>query len=246
MALALDGELTTNAAREVGEHLAGCATCRARQAAITRTIAAVQGAYPCSDAPGFTASVMRQVDARRRSRGPRGVWATGLVAAAAACLLVALLPSGEFTARGGTELTAGLSTRNVGFEVYQAGRALENGAEVEPKLGLSFRIFNRSHRATQLSLFGVDARGEVHWFYPAWLTNDDTPKSHAVAATPAVQVLPQVVAPTDVPVGRLEVVALFTSQPTDVRQVERAVKSGLDARRFGDAVVHRIALEVVR
>ena len=247
LALFLDGELTTNRSRVVSDHIASCAACRKRKASLEHLLRAAKNAYPPPAAPGFTAAVMRRTSARSKPRISRLAWASGLATVAAAGIaIVATDSEGDFVARGGSKLEAHLSARNMGFEVFQDGRALMPGTSVNPRQGLSFRIFNRSGRPAHLSLFGIDTQGEIHWFYPAWLNAELTPTSHFVPAEPSVQTLPQAVAPVDVPLGPLEIIAMFTDKPIDVRTVEAIVASGIGAESLKGTVMHKTRLEVSR
>jgi anti-sigma factor RsiW len=232
LAALLDGELTENAARQAHAHLAGCPACARLHAHLLSTSRALaQAGRPPADAT-FVAGVMERVAGP--SRHPARLWRLLPVAALAAGVGVGLwggelrearpeAPAG-FTARGGP--VEGLS-RRVGVEVFlhpgsaaQGRRALRAGDTLAPGDGLSFVLTQRSGVALHAMLFAVDARGQVHWFYPAWVEPEDNPLALSLSSAHQVLSLPEGVTPEGLAEGPLEVVALFTPQPHTVREVE--------------------------
>ena len=74
-----------------------------------------------------------------------------------------------------------------------------------------------------IMVFGVDARGEIDWYFPAW--TDPAADPSAVRLPPGETRLPEAVA-FDRPPGRYRLVAWFTEAPSQVRAVEALLSGG--------------------
>lgn len=231
----LDGELTENRARDVRQHLGGCAACTRRlghhQTLVGRLRAPVPGALD----PGFVDEVERRlptaavVPLARRRRVLLA--APALVAAAAAVALVAV-PRGEvdsrFAARGGkapwhervsTALALVPADKATPPRPIVAGTGLHAGDGI----AVSARNGNPD-RPVYLMVFAVDAQGEVHWIVPAWSDPAENPGSVRLAPE---QALPEPTGRTpDAPAaGKLQLQALLSANPLDVRAVEAQLRA---------------------
>ncbi|MFT3706301.1 MAG: zf-HC2 domain-containing protein [Archangium sp.] len=239
-ALADDG-VVPEERRRLEAHLSGCANCRQKLARL-RGAAAWLGASALPADPSFSARVSQQLSTAPRSTAR---WPL-LVGALAASLLAGVFAwrtmrvDDEFTPRGGKAPLSAL----VGVESFANGTALHGGERLDGR-ALMFIVTNRSQRPLFLSLFAVDAKGEAHWFYPAFRTEADDPRSVAVPASPVTQPLNEAVAPEGVAPGPLRVVAMFTSSEVRVRDIEAALKTGgVDSltERFHAEALHELAL----
>ncbi|HZN93514.1 MAG TPA: hypothetical protein VFB81_12455, partial [Myxococcales bacterium] len=147
--------------------------------------------------------------------------------------------SSEFTARGASSPAGPSAGRHLGFEAFvhpssraQARRPLREGDVLTPGDGLSFMLYNRSHQEARFLLFGVDAEGSVHWFYPAYLAPGTDPTSPVLAAVPEVVSLGEGVTPDHPAAGAFQVVAVFAPEELRVQRVEQLLAEGsLDALR---------------
>lgn len=236
----LDGEVTTNRARQLESHVASCSACHRELAAQQRLISRLReppGPPDERDVQAIMARLRAQPPPRRSPWQP--VWPVGL---AAACLLGlgALFwqagPSSApepFAARGGPSAPALI--RNVGVELLSSGQPpvlLRSGVTVRRNLPLFARYRNLGEAPAFLLLFAQDAAGELHWLYPAYLTPGDDPRS--VALPPAVHdtAMAEAVVLDQPAPGPLHVFALVSSEPLRVLDVEQLGPSVLTEARL--------------
>lgn len=220
------GEVTVERHRRLTEHAVSCRRC-ALEAERLRTLTAELRCIALAPAaPGFTAAVLSKLHTPRRPR-----WQ--LTAAGAACVvLLGLVLVRQDTQTGFAARGAGAARGSrVGCEVYvhepgHAALRLQAGQRVKSEAGYSFVISNRSQEQQHLMLFALDARAELHWFYPAFEAPDHDPSSVVVPATPQVQALPEGVTPEDPAPGPIQFVALFSPTALRVSEVEARVKAG--------------------
>jgi hypothetical protein len=85
-------------------------------------------------------------------------------------------------------------------------------------LGFSYRNLPGSS-ATELLLYGVDARGETFWFYPAWAEASRPPNSLHIGTSNEPVRLMEAVRHALAP-GRLELHAVFLEAPVSVSDAE--------------------------
>jgi hypothetical protein len=228
----VDRQLSEDEAQALRDHAQGCARCQAElreaEALVSRIAAPLEPAAPSEEA---VARVMRQVHARgeeRRVRPPRArPWMGGAAAAAlAAGLAVFMLRPGPgprqetFTARGGpVEATLG---RSVGITFHGPGAAtLAPDTVVPAEAGFGVRYRNLDTREpVYLLAFAQDARGEVHWLYPAHLREDANELSVRLAPSAEARALEDVVVLEDPAPGPLRLVSVVTRAPLGVKDVE--------------------------
>jgi hypothetical protein len=181
------------------------------------------------------------------------VWAAS-VAVMAACAALALLIAGrpshdaEFTAKSSSRALPD-AKRWAGVRVYRvAGQAAPEplGESVSGADGLLFSYTNLGQQPFgYLMLFGVDAKGEVRWFYPAYDVAGENPQSIAVARGAADVALGELISHDFAP-GPLAIYALFTSEPHHVLEVEGWAKSGaLERSPVRGGVLQRFETTVV-
>jgi hypothetical protein len=199
--------------------------------------------------PGLNARVAsaRRAVAPRPERAPRWRLIFGAVgalgcAAAALALIVRPGPNGGFHSKAASGDAAGLG-RFSGVHAYRVPNAgavpKRLGTTMSPGDGLLFDYVNLATRPFPfLMIFGIDAQGEVRWFYPAYEKAETNPTSLAimkgrVALKEAVY--------HDLPRGRFAVHALFTADALHVREVE----AWLTRRRPGAALPWSGAFEQV-
>jgi hypothetical protein len=124
-----------------------------------------------------------------------------------------------FTAKAGVP---GSATRWAGAQVYRlaAGGAPERLREtLSPGDGLLFSYTNLGAEPfAYLMLFGVDAAGRVHWFYPA-VEAGETATSIPIATGRAEVPLPELIRP-ELAEGPLVLYSVFTRAPLDAASVE--------------------------
>lgn len=226
----VDRQLSEDEAQALRAHARGCARCQAElrntEVLVARIAAPLEPAASTEEA---VARVMRRVHAgaaERRVTPPRArSWVGGAAAAAlAAGLAVFMLrpsPGQEtFTARGGpVEATLG---RSVGITFHGPGAApLAPDAVVPADAGFGVRYRNLDTREpVYLLAFAQDARGEVHWLYPAHLREDANEPSVRLAPSAEARTLEEVVVLEEPAPGPLRLVSVVTRAPLGVKDVE--------------------------
>jgi len=160
-----------------------------------------------------------------RLRGA-GVAAVLFVAAAAAVLLTVSPPSPGPTARSG----GGASGRLAWITVFQAGaedaplRRVDEAARADAPFAFAYsNLADSPYR--YLAIAGRDAAGGVRWFHPAYTDASQRPQSVTIEAGVADVELKELVG-FDLPPGRLEVCALFSTTPLDVHSLDARLESG--------------------
>ncbi len=236
LAALLDGEVSENRATAVRAHLPGCQRCRARFARLQASAAALPAALGEPRDADFLGDVMRRIEAAGTPRPARRRWTSWLgggvaVAAVMAAAVVAIQPGGppqttpapEFTARGsGTVPEAATRSSLEVFSGPHGETPLKDAARVDATHGFRFRISNYGPDR-QFMLLGVDARGDVHWFYPGWTNARARPTSLPIAAGAHQLALKEGVTPVAPAPGAFEVVALFMDSPVDVVTIEQLI-----------------------
>jgi len=123
------------------------------------------------------------------------------------------------------------------------------GATLSTSDGLVFSYTNLgTHAFRYLMIFGVDAKDDVRWFYPVYMTAEENPESVPIERGRANVALGDVVQ-QDFAEGPLALYALFSEERTDVQTIERWVRS--HGRHGGDSplphgLLQRIDTRVVR
>lgn len=224
----IDGELTENHAAAVRTHLARCPACRAAHESQRRMIERLAASDTDLPSTGALDAVLRRLDASAPTRGPtrlRLAGALGGLAAAAALLAaVSLRPgpdAGLFTARGGTSEWS----RRVGVELWtleNGPQRLARGQSLSPGAPLVAVCNNVDEAPAYLLAFGLDARGEVHWLYPAYLDRRTDPGSVRLEPSVVQRPLPESVVLEGVAEGPLRLVTVVTRSPLRVSDVETA------------------------
>lgn len=229
IALLLDGELTENQAVAVREHLDACARCRAvrdGERDLLEDLAALGVAESGADG---VERVMRRLDAApsTRFRGATWRWAgAGVAVAAVLVFAVAWWARGAAPGAGGK-----LQPRGAGgagpavaielFVVETPPRRLEPGMRVSPGASYVARYANLERAMVHALVFGVDARGVVHWLYPAYVDPGTDPPSVGLPPATEPQVLAESVVLEGAASGPLRLVTIATTTPLWVSDIER-------------------------
>jgi hypothetical protein len=239
------GELSVNEARTVDRHSATCARCTSEldsQRALLSDLSVKPTPLHSEDV--FTNGVMDAIrhaqsrpPARARTRfdfGRNGLLVATAIAAAA---LVAVLSHSQqqthgtarehVSARGAT-IAASKTPHAELFFVRDGVFSPLAGAQLRAGDALAVRASNLSERAAYLAVFAIDALGEVHWLYPAYVDASTTPMSIAVQGGTRDRMLDEVVEPDSPAPGRFRLFALFSSVPLDVLSVEAQRNAFLD------------------
>ncbi|WP_223642995.1 zf-HC2 domain-containing protein [Corallococcus sp. EGB] len=256
----VDRQLSEEEAQALRDHARGCARCQSQlretEALVARIAAPLDPAAPTEEA---VARVMRRVLAgggeRRVSPLRARPWVGGAVAAAlAAGLAVFMLrPSsgpgpglGEtFTARGGP--VAATLGRSVGVTFHTGAAPLAPDSVVSADAGFGVRYRNLDTREpVYLLAFAQDARGEVHWLYPAHLREDANEPSVRLMPSAEARALDEVVVLEEPAPGPLRLVSIVTRSPLGVMDVESLPPEGRTPealrRQWPEAAVESVSV----
>jgi hypothetical protein len=225
------GELTLDQAGGLDAHVANCDLCARSRATLRQALADL--AAPEGGGPAFVdrvreAAKLTTVETPPAHARPwRWTIASALAAAAIAALVVwsfdrrGVLPMNEtLQARGGASAQA-LPPAYGRVLLFRAGRL-----QPVPTQGLSrddaFAVMatNRAGSPRFLLAFGLDAQGEVHWFYPEYRDRESPPDAVEIAPDPEDRVLGQLVAPEGVPSGPFRIATAIFPYPIRVTDVE--------------------------
>ena len=253
----MDEKLGETAAA-VHKHVSTCLCCRETQGRFKILGQALANTGVPREDPAF----VREVAQRLASSAPvprftlRPFLVAGAVMASVALAVVVRPRGGEmgiFTPRGDSSLPA--NERRLGFSGFVhvggpkgAAAPLHEGQLLHPGDGLSFTLYNRSHKSQRVLLFAVDAQKDVHWFYPAYEDGRSNPGALSLPATPQVTSLSEGVVMEKPAVGKLVLVALFVDRDVRVAEVETALNGRVPERLpevFPKATVNLVQLELV-
>ncbi len=255
----VDGALSYEETDRLRGHVARCPLCRDRDHALRELIADVKGAASVKfDAKAHARAVLDRLDGPVAVRSmPRG--RSWLVGAAAAAALVAAgyrgvrARSGSDTetwqARGAAAQAA--IGRDVGVQPYavKAGlRPLASGSTIDRTTPLTAGFRNLGEAPAFLLLFGVDSHRVVHWISPMFTRSEDDPASTTLTPSTRERILDATVVFDDVSAGPLQVIAVITSAPAHVSDVESLAGAELGAavltRRLPGAEVRETIVDV--
>ncbi|HVH46066.1 MAG TPA: zf-HC2 domain-containing protein [Labilithrix sp.] len=254
----VDGALPAKDAMLLREHVDGCARCADSVKTLERALSCLAEEPPLdvrAHADAVLAALDRpQPQARVRPWRRALPLAIGTLAAAAALVVGVGIgrhrTTGDdgFTPRGGALIDAPLG-RSVAVTIQtlegDLPRALVAGSKVT-----SETRFVASHRNTGTAtayalVFGVDARGDVHWLYPAFEAAGTDPASAPLPPTEGREALMGTGAWfDDLSPGRLSIVTILSREPLHVSRIEGRAALGLGVealrREFANSEVTSI------
>ena len=259
----VDADLPPEQLAHIEKHLELCSACAKQVMALSTLVGDVAAPLPQQplDVGAHVAAVMQRLDAPLAAPGGARLlaWCGALAAAAAVLLLFTKLPgyasggavneTGEFAARGGPT-TPSLS-RDVGVQLYglqQSLVALRAGSHITAKTPLTAGLRNVASERAYLLLFAVDAERAVHWIAPEYTSPGSDPEAYPIAPASAERLLPNTAVFDDLALGELRVVALISSTPLHVSDIETLPASELGAaelrKRFSSAELREVSLDV--
>jgi hypothetical protein len=262
----VDDDLLREEHERVEAHLLRCAVCREHEQTLRQCIADIQAPLLLDfDVQRHASAVMAALDVATtpevnshvpRPRARQVVFA--LMASAA------LLPLGylavhtrtsvpTWQARGG-EVRGPNIARDVGVQLYAnlgTPEPLLPGAEITAEVPLTAGYRNISTQAVSLLLFGLDARGVVHWVSPRFSDAREDPAATLLPTASSEQLLSTTVVFDDLAPGMLRVFTVLSATPMHVSDIEALASNanGFDprdiTRRLPQAEVRETALRVV-
>jgi len=239
LAAYLEQEVTASEAASIEAALADAPGATRRLRELDRLRTALRA--PPSEVLGVDLVARVREGVRLPQAEPRRSWSRGalaLVAAlavAAGAIVFAPRQSDEFRAKGAAP-GASDERRWAGVTAYQVddhGVPVPLAATLPVHAGFVFSYTNLGSRPFgYLMIFGIDAKGEVRWFHPAFEAPGTNPSSIGILPGQARRALGELVV-FDLPPGTFTLHALFTRRPLRVLEVETLVakrgQAGLDA-----------------
>ena len=232
----LEGEVTASERAAIEAELEESASARRtlrELEAVTALLAAPAPELEAIDLAGRVQGALRRpgsslrppVERRSWWRSRRAALGLSLAAALGAALLFLSRPPFPDEFRAKASSSAGDESRRwAGIRAYRVvGRKSPEplGATLSRSDGLVFSYTNLGAQPFRyLMIFGVDAKREVRWFYPAYLRTDENPQSIPIERSRANIALADVVE-QDFAEGPLTLYALFSDARADVRSIER-------------------------
>ena len=221
-----------------------------RYAAIADVLSAPEPELEGFDLAGAVRRAVAAPAARPRTRRARFVVGSLALSAAASLLLFVAVgrkggaPSDEgFQARGAAAPVAG---RWAGVRLYRVrgdDPPAALGTTIGRRDGVLVSYSNLGPKPyAYLTVFAVDARGQVAWLYPAWERAADDPSSIAIEKGAASE-LRALIHPAWAP-GPATLYALFSREPWHVRQIEALLARGRGPLPISDAAEERFSLTV--
>lgn len=222
-------ELDSERTAEVAAWVARDETARTRLERYRVLLAALSARQPVDLLP----AINQGLAARRRVRR-RNVMMVAGVALAASLGVVALVGSlGQEDVRSkGTPVRDGDWAGLVASRVSPEGVASPLGPVLLPTDALTFSYSNGGPRPfTHLLVFGVEASGEVRWYYPAWEDPMLDPEASPIVPSNTALDLPEKISHALKP-GPFVLHAIFARSPLHVSQVERALAGRPPSKRL--------------
>jgi hypothetical protein len=259
----VDADLSPEQLARVEKHLEACSACAKKVMALTslvRDVAAPLPSEPPLDVALHVAGVMQRLDAPVAAPRWSGLlaWGSALAVAAAAVLLFVKLQSSSAGTRGESELVArggpavASLSRNVGVQLYvaQSGEltALGSGSRITGSAALTAGLRNLASEPAYLLLFALDSQQAVHWIAPEYTSPGSNPEALPIVPSRTESLLPSAAVFDDLAPGPLRLVAVISSVPLHVADVEALAPAELSAegllKRFPRAEVRQFLLEV--
>ena len=227
LAAYLEHGLPTAEAARVEASLRDNPTARAHLAQLERIREALTGPVAELRSVDLVSSVRRQLqrpEPRRVERRWYRLWLPAVALVSSLAIFVALrspLRDSEFEARSVDPI--GSSSRWAAVKIYRVhdGAAPELlGKHLSRGDGLLFAYTNVGRKPFDyVTICGVSATGNVHWFHPAYLLLGENPRSIAIEHGKANVMLKEVVRHNYAP-GPLSIYAIFSRRPLAVLEVE--------------------------
>lgn len=205
--------------RALRAHLPGCAECTARYERQLELSRALPGAPSAEDRLG---AALGFAPAPARAPSRRWWWVGALVPIAAVLVLFFRAPVDDgFTARGAD---AGVLSWLEVYVVSPQSKPRPASGVMQASDALAFAYRNPDGHQW-LMVYGVDASGEVRWYYPEWSDPNADPAAVSISSGHEVRELSSAVA-HPLPAGRFVVHAVFLDAPKTVRAIEGLLREG--------------------
>ncbi|MGQ0505126.1 MAG: anti-sigma factor family protein [Myxococcaceae bacterium] len=161
-------------------------------------------------------------------------------------------PSPAFASRGSQQPLALHQQAGVAlYEVADPVKKLSHDSKVSARSSFVAGYTNLgSAGAVFLTLFAVDAKGEVHWLYPGHPTADQDPSSLTLAPARDLALLPEAVTLERPAPGPLRILSIVSRQPLKVSAVESLPPKELNEEalraRWPDASITATRVDITK
>lgn len=234
LAAYLDGEVTPSESAMIQAELVDSGSTRRRLEELRDIRDALANPIDDIEELDLVDSLDRALDGVAPAR-PRRSWLRSwytISAAAAACLatmgaarLLGRRSDDDIRAKSSTLAAKAQFADIQAYRVAPGAKAVRLGTRMAASDGLVFSYTNLGHEAYEyLMVFGVDARGEVRWFFPAYEDESANPQSIHIEKGRVGVELRETIYHRFAP-GLLTIHALFTPSPLLVREVEARVQA---------------------
>lgn len=253
-----DGEVTPMRSSDIGEHLGKCSHCNDIFEEHQTIMGALHETDESLLGIDLVADVMTAIEQEEETQGgaivtegnlirpPKGFWSRTapavMLAAAAAIAGILIVPQvtqtpeelpgfrmkSDSTPVPGKSRLVGISAYRLGSE----GNPVYLGETMKAEEPLLFSYANASKKGYQyLMIFAVDVRGESHWYYPAYLSEDANLKSVPIqAGKTGIELSEQIT--HSLPSGALTIYGVFSKEPLAVSAMEDVVKSAVTSVKW--------------
>ena len=248
-----EGETTRSEAERIEAQLADSAEARERLARLRATTAALGEDDEALQGVDLVADVRQAIDSdaavsrQRRWKLPAALGGALALAATASLVLWLAPPAVDsgFRAKRGAGVGE-VADRWVGIEAFRKveGAPPERlSGRMHPDDALLFAYTNLGAEPRQhLMILAVDARGAVHWYHPAYLSEAEDPVSVAIRGAAERVELREAVR-HELPTGPLAIYGLFTEAPLQVSRVEAVIEGMISRGEWSAFAPTRLPIE---
>ncbi len=197
-----------------------------RLAKVRALVAALETKTPTED---LVAGVDTQLAARSRRRARSFIAASGVTLAALVAIGVVWWsaprePSGDGLRVKGSSPRSWAGVRITRLDSDGVAHPLEQRLASTDRLAFAYTNGGPTP-FSHLLIFAVASTGQVFWYFPAWLDGREDPKAIAIKpSTQPIDLEEQI--GHELPVGPLEIDAVFLDRPLSVTQLEQLVLDG--------------------
>jgi hypothetical protein len=234
----IDGALSVEATEHLKKHVARCPRCREHEELLRALIADIRAPVLATlDIEAHRRAVWERLDRPvARDGNPHRRWLLAGAASAAACVMAAYLGVRATSERDAWQARGGAGEHTIARDVSVRPctidgqlQPLRSGATIDRSAPLTATFRNLGTAPAYLLLFAVDVRHEVHWITPRYVRAEEDPVATALPVTARETPLDTTVLLEDLSTGPLHILAVISSMPAHVSDVESMEGSEIDA-----------------
>lgn len=222
------GDISSKDERRLREHLTDCSACQAHYRR-RQILAQLDPEAPAPEERlakglGLTYEADRENEEQESSKLLWPMIASALAVAAALIFVLRSPHDDGFRSRGSIGTTEAIGQAASTISVYRVSdrTLLSTSGSFRRDDELAFSYDNASHKP-YVMIFGVDEKGRVYWFYPAWTDESENPMALKTDPEATSVALPEAIKHR-FQGSNLTVHGLFLENPLTVRDVEAALR----------------------